>query len=197
MAKSTPATVFETHLDIIVFQSPDGKNKATDTRKKVSDKRFDLLKTDKLISEAQKDRNEARFDVPEVDLEDHMRDAANKRQFAPLYAQSCYDAMYRKSKPVIPATDQFWALEDRVSEFDRVNLTVVINELVKVKGYKEGVYYTAINLVDRFILSVSRRGIQPPCLMSLAVAAPRRKDFRTPVPLIRKDCEVDQRPLER
>lgn len=50
-------------------------------------------------------------------------------------------------------------------------MVVVIEELVNLRNYFDKTLYLAINLSDRYLLSLSRKNQVPVCLMDLAVTA--------------------------
>ena len=54
---------------------------------------------------------------------------------------------------------------------ERRELILVIEELTRLKSYKEDTMYIACSIADRYIYSLYKSNHQPECLMNLAVTA--------------------------
>ena len=74
-----------------------------------------------------------------------------------------------KERVLAPPKDKYWSLKSRVTEEERSPLIVVLEELNRLKEYKEETFYIACSIADRYILSLAKSGHQPECLMNLAV----------------------------
>ena len=93
------------------------------------------------------------------------------KQFNALYTQMAYEVSLQQDKPSIPEKDAYWKFTDRVTKEERDHMLVVIEELVNLRSYFDKTFYLAVNLCDRYMLSLSRKKQVPHCLMDLAVAA--------------------------
>ena len=111
--------------------------------------------------------------LPALDYEDMVKEASTdesaKRQFAPIYSQKSYETLLSKERVLAPAKDSYWKLTSRVTEDERSHLIVVVEELIRLKEYKEETFYIACSIADRYILSLAKSNHQPECLMNLAV----------------------------
>ena len=70
-----------------------------------------------------------------------------------------------------PSNDCYWNLQSRVTDEERTHLIVVIEELIRMKEYKEETMYIACSIADRYVLSLAKTNHQPECLMNLAVTS--------------------------
>lgn len=110
--------------------------------------------------------------LPEIDYVDMVKETVDecaKRQFAPIYSQKSYETLLSKELVLAPAKDPYWKLSSRVTEDERSHLIVVVEELIRLKEYKEETFYIACSIADRYILSLAKSNHQPECLMNLAV----------------------------
>ena len=57
---------------------------------------------------------------------------------------------------MIPQHDIFWTQEARVCLDQRKHMVIVIEELIRLKEYSDRAFYTACNIADLYILSLSR-----------------------------------------
>lgn len=59
----------------------------------------------------------------------------------------------------------------RVSTLARKHMITLIEDLNRIKGYKEGTLYLAASLVDRYLVNLAVKDQPAPCLIKLAVIA--------------------------
>ena len=59
----------------------------------------------------------------------------------------------------------------RVSTLDRKHMITLIEDLNRVKEYKEETLYLAASLVDRYLVNLAVKNRLAPCLIKLAVIA--------------------------
>ena len=110
-------------------------------------------------------------EMDSIDLERELGCVDRKRQFAPQYSEFTNKALLSKERVLAASDDPYWTLESRVSDEERTHLVVVIEELNRLKEYKEETMYIACSIADRYIISLARTNHQPECLMNLAVTA--------------------------
>jgi hypothetical protein len=101
--------------------------------------------------------------LPKLDLEDlKSQQAGSKldtnRQFAAVYSQDAYLATLREDAPILPANDKFWNLKHRISLDQRYNMIVVMEELTRLKGYRDLTFFCAAHIADSYVKSLSRSG---------------------------------------
>lgn len=112
--------------------------------------------------------------IPPMDFEDLMNqknENKGKRQFDATYSQASYNTMLAKEIVVIPADNKYWKNQKRVQDQERRELVLVIEELCRLKSYKEDTLYIACSIADRYIFSLFKSNHSPECLMNLAVTA--------------------------
>jgi len=112
--------------------------------------------------------------LPAIDLIDlaaeHDFFFAQKRQFAPEYSQWAYLTMRNKEFAIGDYLDwQQGAL--RVSCQARRHMITLIEDLNRLKNYKEETLYLAASLVDRYLVNLAVKNLAAPCLIKLAVIA--------------------------
>ena len=110
--------------------------------------------------------------VPTIDLVDISAEAlpfnSHKRQFAPEYSQSTYLSMLR----------QEYAIGDylqnpkctlKVTNYERQQMVMLIEDLTLLKKYKTETFYHAVSIADRYLINIAVEGKPVPCLINLAV----------------------------
>jgi len=100
----------------------------------------------------------------------------------------------------LDSNDLYLRLKSKINKEERCHLFVVMEELVRLKEYKENTFYLACSIVDRYIVSLARSNHQPKCLMNLAVIAilmaakieqPISPSFRRMIKLIKDEWGVN------
>lgn len=112
--------------------------------------------------------------VPPVDIADIRAEkdllGEGKRQFAPEYSQTSY----------LTAISQEFAIGDyinernstiKVSEEARRHMVTLLEELNRLKSYKEETFYLALSLADRYLMSLAMKMEKAPCLIRLAIVS--------------------------
>jgi transcription initiation factor TFIIIB Brf1 subunit/transcription initiation factor TFIIB len=117
-------------------------------------------------------RLEIERSIPAIDLIDlaaeHGVYYSQKRQFAPEYSQQCYLTMLEREFAIGDFID--WQEgELRVSNQARRHMVTLIEDLNRLKNYKEESLYLAASLADRFLVNLAVKNEAPPCLIKLAV----------------------------
>ena len=96
---------------------------------------------------------------------------AHKRQFAPEYSQKAYMAMRNKEFAIGDYLDWQQGGGLKVSCQSRRHMITLIEDLNRLKNYKEETMYLAASLVDRYMVNLAVKNSVAPCLIKLAVIA--------------------------
>lgn len=117
-------------------------------------------------------KQEIEKSLPAIDLIDLAAENnyfyASKRQFAPEYSQSSYLSMLEKEFAIGDYLDWQEGLM-RVSDQARRHMITLIEDLNRLKKYKEETLYLAASLADRLLVNLAVKNKEAPCLIKLAV----------------------------
>ena len=91
-----------------------------------------------------------------------------KVQFAPEYSQSAYNTMVR-SEVAIGDYIGFNTSENGVSELARKHMITLMEDLNRMKDYKEETLFLAASIADRYLVNLTVKKIATPCLIRLAI----------------------------
>ena len=110
--------------------------------------------------------------LPAIDLIDlaaeHNYFYSSKRQFAPEYSQTSYLTMLQNEFAIGDFID--WPDRQlRVSEQARRHMITLIEDLNRLKNYKEETLYLAASLCDRYLVNLAVKNIRSPCLIKLSI----------------------------
>lgn len=110
--------------------------------------------------------------LPAIDLIDISAEGnpynAHKRQFAPEFSQHSYSAMLAEEY----AIGDYINLKNstiKVTEEARHHMVTLLEELNRLKAYKEETFYLACSLADRYLVNVAVQRKKAPCLIRLAI----------------------------
>jgi hypothetical protein len=110
--------------------------------------------------------------LPAIDLLDISAEGnpynERKRQFAPEFSQSSYLSMLETEY----AIGDYINLKNttiKVTEEARHHMVTLLEELNRLKAYKEETFYLACSLADRYLVNVAVKRQKAPCLIRLAI----------------------------
>ena len=110
--------------------------------------------------------------LPTIDIIDISAEGnphqESKRQFAPEYSQSSYMTMLQEEY----AIGDYINLKNstvKVTEEARHHMVTLLEELNRLKSYKEETFYLACSLADRYLVNVAVKRQRAPCLIRLAI----------------------------
>ena len=110
--------------------------------------------------------------LPAIDLIDLSNEkdpyGGVKVQFAPEYSQTAYNAMIR-SEVAIGDYIGFNSGEHGVSELARKHMITLMEDLNRMKDYKEDTLFLAASIADRYLVNLAVKQVAPPCLIRLAI----------------------------
>ena len=96
--------------------------------------------------------------LPAIDLLDISQEGnpylAQKRQFAPEFSQSSYQTMLQEEY----AIGDYINLKNsaiKVTEEARHHMVTLLEELNRLKAYKEETFYLACSLADRYLVNIA------------------------------------------
>ena len=88
----------------------------------------------------------------------------------------------------------------KVTNEARSHMVFLIEEIHRLKEYKEETFYTAVSLADRYLVYLTVSNQQPPCLIRLAIITclmaakldqPISPSFKRMMRLVKKEWDVD------
>lgn len=99
---------------------------------------------------------------------------AHKRQFAPEFSQSAFLAMKRKEFAIGDYLDWLQNRNLNTLRFEaaglaRQHMITLLEDLNRLKAYKEETLYLAASLADRYLVNLAVKNLPAPCLIKLAV----------------------------
>ena len=110
--------------------------------------------------------------LPTIDIIDLSAEGnpkgETKRQFAPEYSQSSYMTMLQEEY----AIGDYINLKNssiKVTEDARHHMVTLLEELNRLKNYKEETFYLACSLADRYLVNVAVKKQNAPCLIRLVI----------------------------
>ena len=111
-------------------------------------------------------------DLPAVDrfdlsMEGNLTNPC-KRQFAAEYSQKSYESLIEK-ECIIGDYVNIKKSRFKVSEDARSHMVTLIDELTRLKEYKQSTFYLACSLADRYLVNIAVLGKSAPCLIRLAI----------------------------
>lgn len=113
---------------------------------------------------------DAAKDLPIIDTEDLKEQVVPEkgelRQFAPTYSQ----AIYENALKTEIAVGNYTKLRNDCSE-ERINMAFLIEEMCKLKNYKEEAYFTALSIADKYLVYTLVGGNSLPCFINLAIVS--------------------------
>ena len=96
--------------------------------------------------------------LPAIDLQDISQEGnpynEQLRQFAPEYSQSSYETMLKEEF----AIGDYIRLKNstiKVTEEARHHMVTLLEELNRLKAYKEETFYLACSLADRYLVNIA------------------------------------------
>ena len=111
--------------------------------------------------------------MPAIDLFDIAQEGnpfdPRKRQFAPEYSQSSYEAMLAEEYAIGDYTNMKQSTRVRMTDELRRHMVTLLEELNRLKGYKQETFYSACSLADRYLVNLAVLGHEFPCLNSIAI----------------------------
>ena len=106
-------------------------------------------------------REKFELKIPAIDLMDLDRERSminpSKRQFAPLYSHCAYKASLLQEIAIGDYT-QHTSKIMKVNNEARSHLVFLIEEIHRIKEYKEETFYTAVSLADRYLVYLTVSG---------------------------------------
>ena len=110
--------------------------------------------------------------LPAIDLIDLSNEkdpyGGFKVQFAPEFSQSAYNEMV-KQEFAIGDYINFNSAQVGVKELARKHMMTLIEDLNRLKEYKEKTLYLAASIADRYLVNLAVQQAAPPCLIRLAI----------------------------
>jgi hypothetical protein len=74
-----------------------------------------------------------------------------------------------KNEYVIGDYINFEQWKSQVSDQARHHMITLMEDLHRVKSYKEETFYLATSLADRFLVNLAVKNLKPPCLIKLSI----------------------------
>ena len=112
--------------------------------------------------------------LPAIDLIDLSNEKepifSEKVQFAPEFSQSSYCEMLRQEF-AIGDYICFNQVNKGVSEVARKHMITLMEDLNRIKDYKEETLYLAASIADRYLVNLAVKRIAAPCLIRLAIVS--------------------------
>ena len=110
--------------------------------------------------------------LPAIDLIDLSEEkdpyGGYKVQFAPEYSHNAYREMVRQEF-AIGDYIEFNKSENRVSELARKHMVTLMEDLNRIKEYKEETLFLAASIADRYLVNLTVKQQTAPCLIRLAI----------------------------
>ena len=94
-----------------------------------------------------------------------------KVQFAPEYSQSSYQEMLRQEFAIGDYIHFNQKSENGVSELARKHMITLMEDLNRMKDYKEDTLFLAASIADRYLVNLAVKGAAAPCLIRLAIVS--------------------------
>lgn len=91
-----------------------------------------------------------------------------KVQFAPEYSQSAYREMLRQEF-AIGDYIQFTNGNTGVTDLTRKHMVTLMEDLNRLKEYKEETLFLAASIADRFLVNQTVKKVAIPCLIKLSI----------------------------
>ena len=94
-----------------------------------------------------------------------------KVQFAPEYSQSSYQEMLRQEFAIGDYIHFNQKSENGVSELARKHMITLMEDLNRMKDYKEDTLFLAASIADRYLVNLAVKRASAPCLIRLAIVS--------------------------
>lgn len=137
------------------------------------------------------------IDLMDLDLEKRPINP-KKRQFAPLYSHCAYKSTLQQEIAIGDYTKHSSKVM-KVNNEARSHMVFLIEEIHRLKEYKEETFYSAVSLADRYLVYLTVSNQHPPCLIRLAIICclmaakldqPISPSFKRMARLVKKEWDV-------